>query len=84
MIWWVPIVVGAASLVAVTLFLRDRLPALARNVCLALGAGLVGIGAIGLQDRASAVEWVVVPTVLAALTIFHDRLLFAGEGPGRI
>ena len=43
-----------------------------------------GLGAIGLQDRATAVEWVLTPVVLGALGVFHDRLLFAGEGPRRI
>jgi hypothetical protein len=51
---------------------------------LALGGALVGLGAIGLQPDRSPVEWALTPLVLGALSVLHARLLFAGEGPGRI
>jgi hypothetical protein len=51
---------------------------------LAAGGAVVGLGAIGLQDHPTAVEWILTPLLLGALGVLHDRLLFAGEGPRRI
>ena len=76
--------IGAVVVIAATFALRSSPPRPVRAVGIAAGAAVVGIGAIGLQDQASAVEWVLTPLVLGALALLHDRLLFAGDGPGRI
>ena len=78
------LVVGAVVSAAVALPLRTRLAPRAVDIGAALGGVLVGLGAIGLTDDPSAVEWLLVPLVLAALAPLHVRLLFAGEGPRRI
>jgi hypothetical protein len=64
--------------------LRAPVTGTVRTIVLAVGGALVGLGAIGLQPDASAAEWVLTPLVLGALSVLHARLLFAGEGPGRI
>jgi hypothetical protein len=83
-IWGASIALGAATVVAATFPLRDRVPAAVRTGVLIAGAGVVGLGAIGLQEDASTVEWMLAPAVLGALAVLHDRLLFARDGPGRI
>jgi hypothetical protein len=83
-IWWLAIVAGGI-VVAVGMFaVRAPLTGVARTSVLVLGGALVGLGAIGLQPDPSAVEWALTPPVLGALSVLHARLLFAGEGPGRI
>lgn len=82
---WGAVLAAGVLVVAVSMFvLRGRLPESGRRAVLAVGGLLVGLGAIGLQDHASAVEWILTPAVLGALGVFHDRLLFAGTGPRRI
>jgi UDP-N-acetylmuramyl pentapeptide phosphotransferase/UDP-N-acetylglucosamine-1-phosphate transferase len=83
-IWVVAIVIGGVVVAAATLLLRTRMARPARLALLVAGALAVGIGAIGLQDDATALEWVLTPLVLAALALLHDRLVFAGDGPRRI
>ena len=82
--WGVVLAVGALIVAASMFPLRGRLSEPVRRAILAVGGAVVGLGAIGLQDRPSTVEWIVTPVVLGALGVFHDRLLFAGEGPRRI
>jgi hypothetical protein len=84
MIWWGTIVVGASAVAAGMFGLRAPVTGTVRTIVLAVGGALVGLGAIGLQQDASAAEWVLTPPVLGALSVLHARLLFAGEGPGRI
>ena len=84
MLWSVLIAVGGAVFVATTFLLRDRLARPIRLTAMVVGAIAVGLGVIGVQDGASAIEWVLAPLVLAALALLHDRLLFAGTGPRRI
>jgi hypothetical protein len=84
MAWGVVIGIGAVIVIAATFALRSTVPGPVRAVGIAAGAAVVGVGAIGLQDHASTVEWVLTPLVLGALALLHDRLLFAGDGPGRI
>jgi hypothetical protein len=83
-IWGVLVGIGAVVVIAATVAVRGPLPRVVRTVVLVAGAVLVGIGAIGLQDHASTVEWLLTPLVLGALAVLHDRLLFSGDGPGRI
>jgi hypothetical protein len=83
-IWGLLLGFGGTLVAAATLVLRDRLPRLIRVTLLVAGAVAVGLGAIGLQEDASAVEWLLTPAALAALAVLHDRLVFAGEGPRRI
>ena len=72
-------------IVAASMFLlRGRLSEPVRRAVLAVGGVAVGLGAIGLQDSPTAAEWILTPVALGALGVFHDRLLFAGEGPRRI
>jgi hypothetical protein len=84
MAWGVVVGIGAVVVIAATLAVRSSIPSLVRTVVLVAGAVVVGLGAIGLQDHASTLEWVLTPVVLGALSVLHDRLLFAGDGPGRI
>lgn len=84
MIWGAVIGAGAVVVLTATFVFRDRVATSVRTGVLVIGAGLVGVGAIGLQDRASTAEWILTPVVLGALAVLHDRLLFAGSGPGRI
>ncbi|MDP9328748.1 MAG: hypothetical protein M3P10_11115 [Actinomycetota bacterium] len=84
MIWWGTIMVGASAVAAGMFGLRAPVTGTVRTIVLAVGGALVGLGAIGLQPDASAAEWVLTPLVLGALSVLHARLLFAGEGPGRI
>jgi hypothetical protein len=84
MIWWGTIVVGTSAVAAGMFGLRAPVTGTVRTIVLAIGGALVGLGAIGLQRDASAAEWVLTPLVLGALSVLHARLLFAGEGPGRI
>jgi hypothetical protein len=81
--WGAVVAAGGVIWVLSGLLLRDRLPAFVRTVVLVTGAAVVGLGAIGLQDGASTLEWVLTPLALGALALLHDRLLFAGEGPRR-
>jgi hypothetical protein len=84
MIWWVAIVVGGSAVAAGMFGLRASLRSPVRTIVLAGGGALVGLGAIGLQGDATALEWVLTPLVVGALSVLHARLLLAGEGPGRI
>jgi hypothetical protein len=84
MIWWATIAVGGSSVAAGMFWLRAPLRSPVRTVVLAGGGALVGLGAIGLQRHATALEWVLTPLVVGALSVLHARLLLAGEGPGRI
>lgn len=84
MIWGVLLGIGGVVVIGATLAVRSPIPRAVRTAVLVVGAILVGIGAIGLQDHASTVEWLLTPLVLGALAVLHDRLLFAGGGPGRI
>jgi hypothetical protein len=84
MIWWATIVVGASAVVGAMFGFRAPLTGAVRTIVLAAGGVLVGLGAIGLQQDASVAEWVLTPPALGALSVLHARLLFAGEGPGRI
>ena len=81
--WEAVLAVGGVIWVLSGLLVRDRLPPAVRTVGLVTGAAVVGLGAIGLQDRASTMEWVLTPLVVGALALLHDRLLFAGDGPRR-
>ena len=81
--WEAVLAAGGVMWVLSGLLVRDRLPAAVRTVALVTGAAVVGLGAIGLQDRASTLEWVLTPLVVGALALLHDRLLFAGDGPRR-
>ena len=83
MVWGAVLAAGGVMWVVSGLLLRGRLPAVVRTVGLVTGAAVVGLGAIGLQDRASTLEWVLTPLVVGALALLHDRLLFAGDGPRR-
>lgn len=84
MIWGALLAVGGSAVAAAMFVLRTRLPGPVRTLVLAIGGAVVGLGAIGLQEDPSAVEWVLTPLVLGALSVLHVRLLFAGEGPGRV
>jgi hypothetical protein len=84
MIWWGAIVVGGAVVAAGMFGLHAPLRSPVRTIVLAGGGALVGLGAIGLQRDATALEWVLTPLVVGALSVLHARLLLAGEGPGRI
>lgn len=82
---WIAVLAAGGLVVAAAMFpLRGRLPEAGRRALLAAGGVVVGLGAIGLQDGASATEWVLTPIALGALGVLHDRLLFIGEGPRRI
>jgi len=82
---WGAVLAAGGLIVAASMFpLRGRLPEPVRRAVLAAGGVVVGLGAIGLQDRPTDLEWILTPVVLGALGVFHDRLLFAGEGPRRI
>jgi hypothetical protein len=83
-VWWATIALGGSMVAAGMFGLRAPVRGTVRTIVLALGGALVGLGAIGLQRGASASEWVLTPLVLGALSVLHARLLFAGEGPGRI
>ena len=84
MIWGTVLAAGGLIVAASMFLLRGRLSEPVRRAVLAVGGAVVGLGAIGLQDRPTNVEWILTPVVLGALSVFHDRLLFAGEGPRRI
>lgn len=84
MIWWVTIAIGAAAVAAALFGPRGPATGMVRTIALAGGGALVGLGAIGLQPGASVAEWALTPLVLGALSVLHARLLFAGDGPGRI
>jgi hypothetical protein len=84
MVWWGTIVVGGGTVAAGMFGLRSPLRSPVRTIVLAAGGALAGLGAIGLQRDASALEWVLTPLVVGALSVLHARLLLAGEGPGRI
>lgn len=84
MVWWAAIVVGASAVAASMFALRTPARGALRTLALAGGGALVGLGGIGLQRGASAAEWILTPLVLGALSVFHARLLSAGEGPRRI
>jgi hypothetical protein len=84
MIWWATIAVGGSSVAAGMFWLGAPLRSPVRTIVLAAGGALVGLGAIGLQRHATALEWVLTPLVVGALSVLHARLLLAGEGPGRI
>ena len=84
MIWGALIAVGGLIVLGASFALRDVRAPSVRTGVLAGGAALVGLGAVGLQDRAGTVEWILTPVVVGALALLHNRLLFAGEGPGRI
>ena len=84
MIWASLIAVGGLIVLGASFAPRGAWAPAARLGALAIGAALVGLGAVGLQDRAGTAEWILTPVVLGALALLHDRLLFAGEGPGRI
>ena len=75
---------GGLGVMASMFPLRGRLPETGRRALLAVAGAAVGLGAIGLQEHASTFEWILTSVGLGALAVFHDRLLFAGEGPGRI
>jgi hypothetical protein len=77
------IVAGAVLGLVVTLALRSRWSGRATSLALAISGGLLGIGAIAVQDGASAAEWVLAPLILAALLPVHVRLLYRGKGPLR-
>ena len=82
---WGEVLAAGGLIVGASMFpLRGRLPETARRAVLAAGGVVVGLGAIGLQDHPTTVEWILTPVVLGALGVLHDRLLFAGEGPRRI
>jgi hypothetical protein len=82
---WGAVLAAGGLIVAASMFpLRGRMSEPARRAVLVAGGVVVGLGAIGLQDHASAAEWILTPVVLGALGVLHDRLLFAGEGPRRI
>ena len=81
--WGAVLAAGGVVWVLSGMLLRDRLPAVVRTAALVTGAAVVGLGAIGLQDGASTLEWVLTPLVVGALALLHDRLLFAGDGPRR-
>jgi hypothetical protein len=82
---WGAVLAAGGVVVAASMFpLRGRLSEPVRRAVLVAGGVVVGLGAIGLQVHASAVEWILTPVVLGALGVLHDRLLFAGEGPRRI
>ena len=78
------IVAGGSAVAAAMAWRRTPSTAGARTILLAGGGAVVGAGAIGLQGHASALEWLLTPLVLGALSVLHARLLFAGDGPGRI
>ena len=84
MLWGVVLAVGGLIVAASMFPLRGRLSEPPRLAVLVVGGVVVGLGAIGLQDHPTAVEWILTPLVLGALGVLHDRLLFAGEGPRRI
>jgi hypothetical protein len=81
--WGAVLAAGGVMWVLSGLLVRNRLPAAVRTAGLVTGAAVVGLGAIGMQDRASTLEWVLTPLVVGALALLHDRLLFAGDGPRR-
>jgi hypothetical protein len=83
-LWGAVLAVGGLIVAASMFPLRGRLPETVRRAVLAVGGAGVGLGAIGLQDHPTTVEWILTPLVLGALGVLHDRLLFAGEGPRRI
>ncbi len=83
MIWGALLGIGGVLVTVVTLVLRDRLIGPLRLVALGIGGVAVGVGAIGLQENPSTVEWLLTPIVLGALAVLHDRLVFAGGGPRR-
>lgn len=83
MVWGAVIAAGGVVWVLSGLVFRDRLSPAVRTAALVTGAAVVGLGAIGLQDEASTLEWVLTPLVVGALALLHDRLLFAGDGPRR-
>jgi hypothetical protein len=82
-IWGVLLGFGGVLVAAVTLVLRERLIGPVRLAALGIGGVAVGVGAIGLQESPSTVEWLLTPVVLGALAVLHDRLVFAGGGPRR-
>ena len=83
-IWAGSIAAGGVVVLGATFAFRHRMPDVVRLGVLVIGSLVVGLGAVGVQERASAAEWILAPAVLGALAVLHDRLLFAGEGPGRI
>jgi hypothetical protein len=82
-LWGVVLAGGGLIAVAATFPLRGRVSEPVRRAVLAAGGVIVGLGAIGLRESPSVAEWILTPLVLGALGVFHDRLLFAGEGPRR-
>lgn len=75
---------ASASLVAVAaVVLRRQLTRPLVDGLLALGGAGLGVGGLLLVHDVGVASWVVAPVLLAAITVLHVRLLFAGSGPLR-
>src|SRR5258706_7086274 len=73
------LVAAVASGLAALATLRLGVATTATLLLMALAGALAGLGGLLVQDGVSAGEWVAATLVLAALGVFHARLLFAGD-----
>lgn len=75
---------ASASLVVVAaVVLRRQLSRPLVDGVLALGGAGLGVGGLLLEHDVGVASWVAAPVLLAAITVLHVRLLFAGQGPLR-
>jgi len=80
---WTTLAVSAALVVLTALVLRPRLSRTFVDGLLALGGAGLAVGGLLFFDDVGAASWAVAPSLLAAITVLHVRLLFAGDGPLR-
>jgi hypothetical protein len=82
----VGLMVGASAVgLAVALLLRARLPAWAVASMLSVCGGVVGAGALLVQEEAGAADWAVTVTSLCLLVPLHVRVMLGplGRRPAR-
>ena len=75
------IVAGVAVSVAVGLWVRTVALAPVVFVLAAVGGAAVGLGALVVQDRVLAADWVVVTAAMALLGPAHIRIVLGRFGP---
>lgn len=69
--------------VAAAFPLRERVSRWLVDALLAFSGAGMAVGGLLLLEDVSGAAWLVAPPVLAALTVIHVRVLFAGSGPLR-
>lgn len=77
------IVAGVVLGLVITFVLRPRWSGAATSTALAIAGGLLGVGSIAVQERASAAEWILTPVVIGIFLPLQVRLLYRGKGPLR-